>query len=120
MIAAFLFLLGMLSFLLQHFQLSPLRALPLLPSYLLYPLLFLTFLSSNHSFHLIGENLSSEIPVQPLITLSLTFHLDFCRDVLQIDAGGGFIDFLTALPTRADKLLHDILLQDAKTLHLLA
>ena len=47
----------------------------------------------------------------------LAFDLDAGWFVLQVDAGGGLVDFLAAMSGATDEFLNEILIEDAEFLH---
>ena len=105
-------------FVCEDFFLRPLRAFSFLAADLFKSLLLATFFLKQALF----DAFAKFAPRMEAIHLSgaflLAFDFDAARDVLEIDAGGGFVDFLSAAAGAEDEFFDKIGLMDAETLHL--
>ncbi len=103
----------MFSFFFQHPLLGSSGAFSLLTTNLLDPLPLLTLLAPDHLLDLISKDPAGQKTIQSLGPFPLTLHFNLGGKVLQVNTGGCLIDLLTASAAGTDKLLDDVLLEDA-------
>ena len=68
-------------------------------------------------FQLLAEFESGEVAVHFARPVSLTFDFDLAREVLEIDAGAGFVDLLPAASGAADEFLKQVVFDDSQRGH---
>jgi hypothetical protein len=101
----------------QDFFLCPFGAAALLTSDLLGPLFFGADPAGLNALNPVQKQPPGEKAVQGLGALLLAFDGKPRGGVDEIDAGGGFIDFLAAGAGRTDKGFLEIVFGDAQVLH---